>query len=109
MRVAVRPSARGGLFEFRLRDSALLLRVFCHAYGDRIVLLLHGYDKGVDPSDKRQAREIAEATSTWKSRCTFTRVNIGCPGSVPDPLCGVADRRVVLPGGNGRVVAAAGT
>jgi len=59
----------GGLFEFRLRDSELLLRVFCHAYGDRIVLLLHGYDKGVDPSDKRQAREIAEARhglARWK-------------------------------------------
>lgn len=51
----------GGLFEFRLRDSELLLRVFCHAYRDRIVLLVHGYDKGVDPSVKRQAREIAEA------------------------------------------------
>jgi len=61
----------GGLFEFRLRDSELLLRVFCHAYGDRIVLLLHGYDKGVDPSDKRQAREIAEARhrlARWKKQ-----------------------------------------
>lgn len=51
----------GGLFEFRLRDSELLLRVFCHAYGERIVLLLDGYDKGADPSAKRQTREIAEA------------------------------------------------
>jgi hypothetical protein len=25
----------GGLFEFRLRESDLLLRAFCHAYGDR--------------------------------------------------------------------------
>ncbi len=49
----------GGLFEFRLRDTGLLLRMFCHAFGDRIVLLVHGYDKGADPSDKRQAREIA--------------------------------------------------
>jgi len=51
----------GGLFEFRLRESELLLRVFCHAYGERIVLLVHGYDKGDDPSAKRQTREIAEA------------------------------------------------
>lgn len=69
-----------GLFEFRLRHDAaeilrslgkparnetrserILLRVFCHAYGDRIVLLLGGYDKGADPSPKRQQREIAEA------------------------------------------------
>jgi len=51
----------GGLFEFRLRESELLLRVFCHAYGERIVLLVRGYDKGADPSAKRQTREIAEA------------------------------------------------
>ena len=69
-----------GLFEFRLRHDAaeilqslgkharpepggerILLRVFCHAYGDRIVLLLGGYDKGTDPSSKRQQREIAVA------------------------------------------------
>ncbi len=67
----------GGLFEFRLRHDAaeilrsvgkparpepggerILLRLFCHAYGDRIVLLLGGYDKGVDSSPKRQRKEI---------------------------------------------------
>ena len=70
----------GGLFEFRLRHDAaeilrsvgkearpeaggerILLRVFCHAYGDRIVLLLGGYDKGADPSATRQQKEIAIA------------------------------------------------
>jgi phage-related protein len=70
----------GGLFEFRLRHDAaeilrsigkparpepsserILLRVFCHAYGDRIVLLLGGYDKGADPSAKRQQKEITLA------------------------------------------------
>jgi putative component of toxin-antitoxin plasmid stabilization module len=69
-----------GLFEFRLRHDAaeilrslgkparpetagerILLRVFCHAHGDRIVLLLGGYDKSTDPSTKRQQREIATA------------------------------------------------
>jgi hypothetical protein len=64
------------LFEFRLRrdasalalpgtipagSSRILLRVFCHAYGDRIVLLLGGYDKGADPSPRRQGKEIAIA------------------------------------------------
>src|SRR5487761_211339 len=38
----------GGLFEFRLRDRPLLARVFCHAYGNRVILLLGGYDKGRD-------------------------------------------------------------
>lgn len=69
-----------GLFEFRLRHDAaevlrsvgkearpesggerVLLRVFCHAHGDRLILLLGGYDKGGDPSSKRQQREIATA------------------------------------------------
>jgi hypothetical protein len=70
-----------GLFEFRLRhDEAelrrrlrpdlppacseadvVLLRVLCHAYGSRVILLLAAYDKGADPSKKRQQREIATA------------------------------------------------
>ena len=32
-------------------------------YGDKIVLLLHGYDKGADPSPRRQQREIVEAAN----------------------------------------------
>jgi hypothetical protein len=76
-----------GLFEFRLRgqdlakvlpagprdptEAKLLLRVFCHAYGDRIVLLLAGYDKGEHPSARRQSAEIALARSRlrdWQRR-----------------------------------------
>ena len=44
-----------GLFEFRLRRSVeevgerILLRVFCHAHGNKVVLLLGGYDKGDTP------------------------------------------------------------
>ena len=52
-------------------EDALLLRVFCHAYGDRITLLLGGYDKGEDPSEKRQERAIAEARrrlEAWRRR-----------------------------------------
>ena len=80
----------GGLFEFRLQESAeeilfqfgllgenqvppeherILLRVFCHAYGQKIVLLLHGYDKGKDPSERQQASEIEEARrrlASWR-------------------------------------------
>ena len=36
----------------------VLLRVFFTAYGERIVLLLGGYDKGADPGKRRQEREI---------------------------------------------------
>jgi phage-related protein len=69
-----------GLFEFRLRHDAgeilrsvgkpardelhaerILLRVFCHAHGDRLILLLGGYDKGTDPSKRRQQQEITVA------------------------------------------------
>jgi len=69
-----------GLFELRIRHDEqtiikkaglpiaaqtphadVLLRVFCHAKGDRVILLLGGYDKGGDPSPRRQAREIEVA------------------------------------------------
>ncbi|MFT3914123.1 MAG: hypothetical protein QM704_08390 [Anaeromyxobacteraceae bacterium] len=70
-----------GLFEFRLRGSDLaevvtgardpgeakmLLRVFCHAHGDKLILLLAGYDKGEASSAKRQSQEIAVARSRLK-------------------------------------------
>lgn len=69
-----------GLYEFRIRHtaeetaamfaggkrgekkgSAIVLRVFFHAHGQRIILLLGGYDKGRDPSERRQQREIKAA------------------------------------------------
>lgn len=73
-----------GLAEFRLRHShdevarrfpregavatphsdrvgRVLLRVFFHAYGDKAILLLGGYDKGRQPSRKKQGSEIARA------------------------------------------------
>ncbi len=73
----------GGLFEFRLRsdlrdrvpsgDEAgrVLFRVFCHAHGDRLILLLAAYDKGEDPSPRRQNAEIALARARlrdWQRR-----------------------------------------
>ncbi len=39
----------------------ILLRVYCHAFGDKIVLLLAGYDKLRNPSRKRENDEIALA------------------------------------------------
>jgi putative component of toxin-antitoxin plasmid stabilization module len=81
----------GGIFEFRLdqdatqilarrgkqtRASALepakiLLRVFCHAHGDRIILLLAGYDKAERPNARYQQAQIDLARTrlrAWKSR-----------------------------------------
>ncbi len=76
-----------GLFEFRLRgadlseiapsgapepaEASMLLRVFCHAHGNKLILLLGGYDKGEDASSKRQDREITTARrrlKDWLSR-----------------------------------------
>lgn len=70
-----------GLHEFRVRHDAdeiaamfggdapriaspeekVLLRVFVHFYGAKVVLLLGGYDKGRDSNERRQQREIAAA------------------------------------------------
>jgi phage-related protein len=82
-----------GLFEFRLRHGAdeilargqrrplrerltkprekILLRVFFHPHGDRLILLLGGYDKGRNPGKKHQQAEIAMARqrlTEWRSR-----------------------------------------
>jgi len=42
-------------------SEKVLLRVFVHFYGDMVILLLGGYDKGADSTERRQQREIAEA------------------------------------------------
>ena len=80
-----------GIFEFRLDQDAtqvltrrgkrarqerdepakILLRVFCHAHGGRIVLLLGGYDKGERPSARHQQAQIELARARlrdWKER-----------------------------------------
>ncbi len=43
------------------RPEKVLLRVFVHFYGNKVVLLLGGYDRGRDTKPRRQQREIAEA------------------------------------------------
>jgi hypothetical protein len=73
-----------GLFEFRVRgqaseyldgeipeggDEKLLLRVFCHAHGDKLILLLAGYDKLEQPSTDYQNDQIELARTrltAWK-------------------------------------------
>jgi putative component of toxin-antitoxin plasmid stabilization module len=73
-----------GLFEFRIRHDEMvirgkagdrgagkrgevLLRIFCHAHGQKIVLLLGGYDKGAAPSKRREDREIEIARQRLRS------------------------------------------
>ncbi|HKR72059.1 MAG TPA: hypothetical protein VJT16_24720 [Streptosporangiaceae bacterium] len=79
-----------GLYEFRLRWTAeevkskvgrvsdaaaeksakILLRVFfCTGPGRKIILLLSGYDKGKDPSGRRQQREIVKARKLYTAHC----------------------------------------
>ena len=75
-----------GMHEFRIRHDAdevarmfggelpdtagqrekVLLRVFVHFYGDKVILLLGGYDKGKDPKERRQQREVAQARRLLK-------------------------------------------
>ncbi|MCA1846509.1 MAG: hypothetical protein LC792_25605, partial [Actinobacteria bacterium] len=38
-------------------SEAVLLRVFVHFHGAKVILLIGGYDKGGDPSERRQQRE----------------------------------------------------
>ncbi len=49
------------------RQGEVLLRVFFAAYADHVVLLLGGYDKGDDPSGRRQSREIEQARARLRS------------------------------------------
>ena len=85
MQERVRPALGNGLYEFRLRhdektilskaggdaDDAstgeVLLRLFFAAYGQRVILLLGGYDKGRDSSPRRQAKEIERARRALRS------------------------------------------
>ncbi len=76
-----------GLFEFRIRgnvdefvtgysaaqagaaEEKILIRVFCHAYGDQVILLLAGYDKLAQPSKSHQNEQIKLARkrlAAWK-------------------------------------------
>jgi hypothetical protein len=83
-------SLGGGLYEFRVDQDAeqilrkagkdprpepeegkILLRVFFHPHGNKLILLLSGYDKGEHPSKTYQNAQIEEARrllSRWKER-----------------------------------------
>ncbi len=81
-----------GVFEFKLRYNLkdltsrlglpykptgaedtqnVMLRVFFHQHGSEIVLLLHGYDKGKNPSKRHQQAQIRlakERKNKWIAR-----------------------------------------
>jgi hypothetical protein len=47
-----------------------LLRLFVHFHGNKVVLLLHGYDKGGNDSPRQQNKEIQEARkrlAAWRA------------------------------------------
>lgn len=83
-----------GIFEFRVRHDAatilrerdlpvpadldtshrnILLRVFCHAHDEKIVLLLAAYDKGREPSTKRKTRRSSERSDACPAGRTIGR------------------------------------
>jgi hypothetical protein len=45
----------------------VLLRVFFCTAGRKIILLIDGYDKGGNPSEKRQNREIENARKLMRA------------------------------------------
>lgn len=47
--------------------AAILLRAFCTFSGRKVVIVLGGYDKGADPTKKRQQREINRARRALKA------------------------------------------
>lgn len=60
---------RVGKVPKRWRRKRVLIRVYCTFYGQRIVLLLGGYNKLRDPSRKQEQKEIRAARSVlsaWK-------------------------------------------
>jgi hypothetical protein len=60
----------GDIFYFRARDAGITLRVYCHEKVGRVIVLLHGYDKGIRPAKSYEARQIGIAKrrlSAWQS------------------------------------------
>ena len=58
----IEPEAAAQRFDLNASED-ILLRVFFTARGEKLVILLNGYDKGEDTSRRRQQNEIATAKS----------------------------------------------
>ena len=54
--------------------TKILLRVFLSFHGKKLVLLLHGYDKGKNDSKKKQQEEIEIARRRLRA---WKRTNLG--------------------------------
>lgn len=57
----VRRRAAGLIKRVFPSGEKILVRVFFHQHGDRLLILLSGYDKGKSPSRRRQQKEIERA------------------------------------------------
>lgn len=55
-----------GLYELRVRDAEILLRLYFHPHGDKLILLLCGYDKGRFGSGRREQKAIKTARKYLK-------------------------------------------
>ena len=55
-----------GLFEFRVRDAEATLRLYFYPHGDKMLLLLCGYDKGRFGSGRRERKAIEKARKYLK-------------------------------------------
>lgn len=55
-----------GLFEFRVRDAEVTLRLYFHPHGDQLLLLLCGYDKRRFGSGRRERKAIETARKYLK-------------------------------------------
>lgn len=51
----------------RWRKKRILIRIYCTFYGDRVVLLLGGYNKLRAPSQKQEQKEIKAARAALAS------------------------------------------
>ena len=60
--------------------AGILLRVFCPFYGDRVVLLLSGLDKGASPKAQPRAIEAARGLlAEWRAEQAAARRRVrGC-------------------------------
>ena len=54
-------------FPNRWHKKRILIRIYCTFYGDRVVLLLGGYNKLRAPSQKQEQKEIKAARATLAS------------------------------------------
>jgi phage-related protein len=62
----------GGLAELRVnelsQEGEVVLRIFFHPFGDRRIVILHGYDKGEDPAGSASSGRSLKPTKAKRVR-----------------------------------------